>query len=127
MSKHLLIGVVGPCAAGKSTLIKNLEKFGIQAKHIAQEHSYVQEMWLKISKPDILIYLNVSYDRSIVRRKQYWTLEDYNQQVTRLKHAREKATIYIDTDDLTIDEVLQSALTGLGMNQGDNSLVGQTK
>jgi uridine kinase len=53
--KRLLIGVVGPCGSGKSTLIRGLEKKGYTCRHIAQEHSYVHAMWQIISKPDAFI------------------------------------------------------------------------
>ena len=52
------IGVVGPCAAGKTTLIAGLRNHGYTAKHIAQEHSYVPAMWQLLTNPDILIYLD---------------------------------------------------------------------
>jgi dephospho-CoA kinase len=39
--KKLRIGVVGPCAAGKTTLVAALKNRGYEVHHIAQEHSYV--------------------------------------------------------------------------------------
>ena len=59
--KSPLIGVVGPCGSGKSTLIAGLEKHGYACRHIAQEHSYVPAMWQIITKPDVLIYLHASF------------------------------------------------------------------
>ncbi len=56
-----LIGVVGPCAAGKTTLVSGLRQAGYEVRHIAQEHSYVADMWKRLTNPDILIYLHVSY------------------------------------------------------------------
>lgn len=109
-SKNLLIGVVGPCGSGKSTLIGELEKLSYVCRHIAQEHSYVQAMWQIISKPDILIFLHASFPVSTARRKLNWQEKDYNEQSRRLSHAREHAHIIIDTDDLTPEQVLQKAL-----------------
>lgn len=105
-----LIGVVGPCAAGKTTLIAGLKENGYEARHIAQEHSYVRNMWERITNPDILIYLDVSYPRTLDRRKMNWTLEEYEEQIRRLVHAREHATLYIDTDNLSVSEVLERVL-----------------
>src|SRR5690349_9413735 len=105
-----LIGVVGPCGSGKSTLIAGLEKHGYACRHIAQEHSYVQAMWQIISKPDILIYLNASFPVSTARRKLNWREEDHNEQLRRLAHAREHAHLVVNTDDLTPEEVLQKVL-----------------
>ena len=108
--KRLLIGVVGPCGSGKSTLIAGLEENGYVCRHIAQEHSYVQAMWQIITKPDILIYLHASFPISTARRKLNWRIEDYEEQSRRLSHAHEHAHIIINTDDLTPDQVLQTAL-----------------
>jgi deoxyadenosine/deoxycytidine kinase len=111
------IGVVGPCAAGKTTLIVALKKFGFRAHHIAQEHSYVADMWLRISKPDILIYLDVSFKNSMLRRHMNWEEADFLEQVHRLQHARRHASLYIDSNNLTPDEVLQKTLSFLAAHE----------
>lgn len=108
-----LVGVVGPCGAGKSTLVAGLEKYGYACRHIAQEHSYVQVMWQKIGRPDILIYLHASFPVSTARRKLNWQKKDHDEQMRRLEHARQNANIWIDTDDLTPEQVLQKALNYL--------------
>ena len=108
--KRPLIGVVGPCGSGKSTLIAGLEARGYSCRHIAQEHSYVPSMWRVISKPDLLIFLHASFPVSTARRKLNWQEKDYHEQSRRLSHAREHAHIMIDTDDLTPNQVLQKAL-----------------
>jgi RNase adaptor protein for sRNA GlmZ degradation len=105
-----LIGVVGPCGSGKSTLISGLEGHGYKCRHIAQEHSYVQAMWQIISKPDILIFLGASFPVSTARGKLDWQEKHHTEQLRRLAHAREHAHLVIDTDDLTPDHVLQKAL-----------------
>ena len=108
-----LVGVVGPCGSGKSTLIAGLEKYGYTCRHIAQEHSYVPSMWQKIAKPDVLIFLDASFPISTTRRKLTWQKEDHAEQYRRLSHARQHASIMIDTDDLTPEQVLEKALTYL--------------
>jgi deoxyadenosine/deoxycytidine kinase len=108
-----LVGVVGPCGAGKSTLIAGLEKHGYHCRHIAQEHSYVPAMWQIISKPDVLIYLIASFPVSTQRRKLDWQEKDYSEQLRRLAHAREHAHLIVNTDDLTPVQVLQNALNFL--------------
>lgn len=105
-----LIGVVGHCGAGKSTLIAGLEKHGYTCRHIAQEHSYVPAMWQIISKPDILVYLHASFPVSTARRKFNWQVKDHEEQSRRLSHAKEHAHIIIDTDNLTPQQVLQKTL-----------------
>ncbi len=109
-SYQSLIGVVGPCGSGKSTLIAGLEKYGYRCRHIAQEHSYVQAMWQKIAKPDILIYLDASFSASTARRQLNWQKKDHEEQLHRLAHARDHANLFIDTNDLTPEQVLQKAL-----------------
>lgn len=105
-----LIGVVGPCGSGKSTLITGLEKHGYVCRHIAQEHSYVPAMWKRIAKPDILIFLDASFPISTARRKLTWQKQDHDEQYRRLSHARQHASLVIDTDPLTPEQVLKKAL-----------------
>jgi cytidylate kinase len=106
----MLIGFVGPCASGKSTITSEMEARGYKTRHIAQEHSYVQDMWQRITNPDILIFLQASYSVTLKRRNLNWKEKDYNEQQLRLAHAREHADLYINTDDLSIEEVIQQIL-----------------
>jgi ABC-type glutathione transport system ATPase component len=105
-----LIGIVGPCGSGKSTLIAGLERYGYPCRHIAQEHSYVQAMWQIISRPVFLIYLAASFPVSTARRRLNWQEKEYLEQLRRLGHARAHAHLIIDTNNLTPDQVLQKAL-----------------
>jgi deoxyadenosine/deoxycytidine kinase len=108
--KQFRVGVVGPCTAGKSTLIHNLSQPGIELRHIAQEHSYVPYMWQVISKPDQLIFLDVSYPETLNRKNLDWTEAEYLEQQRRLSHARLHANLYVMTDHLTPEEVAQKVL-----------------
>ena len=110
MEKTICIGVVGPCAAGKTTLIEGLLKRGYKAKQIAQEHTYVPDMWLRLSKPDMLIFLDVSYTNTLKRKNLNSSLQEYNKQHERLKHAQDHADLYINTDGLTPQQVLSTVL-----------------
>ncbi|HEX5839797.1 MAG TPA: hypothetical protein VFY26_18320 [Anaerolineales bacterium] len=112
-STRPLIGVVGPCGSGKSTLIAGLERSGYRCRHIAQEHSYVPAMWQILTKPDVLIYLEASFPVSTARRKLDWKEKDHREQLRRLAHARQHAHLYIDTDALTPQQVLEQALNYL--------------
>jgi deoxyadenosine/deoxycytidine kinase len=110
MPAQAKIGVVGPCASGKSTLIQGLKQHGYQAKHIVQEHSYVPGMWQIVTNPDILIFLDVSYDESLRRRPMNWTRQEYEQEQDRLRHARANAHYYLETDGLSPSEILERVL-----------------
>jgi deoxyadenosine/deoxycytidine kinase len=113
-----LIGVVGPCGSGKSTLIEGLEVHGYRCRHIAQEHSYVKQMWQIITKPDLLIFLQCSFENSTSRRRLNWQLADYEEQIRRLAHAREHAHLVIDTNTLSVTQVLAQVLGFLKKNAG---------
>ena len=109
-----LIGVVGVCASGKSTLIVGLESRGYRARHIAQEHSYVKDMWKRITNPDVLIFLDASYPVTVKRRQLNWLEADWAEQQRRLSHAREHADLTIQTDQRNVDEVLAEVLQFIG-------------
>jgi RNase adaptor protein for sRNA GlmZ degradation len=112
----MIIGVVGACAAGKSTLIAALKQAGYEARHIAQEHSYVGNMWQRLTNPDVLIYLQVSYPMTIQRRQLDWTLEEYQEQLRRLQHARQHADLVIDTDPLSPQQIYENVIAYLRTN-----------
>jgi cytidylate kinase len=112
--KRPLIGVVGVCASGKSTLIKEMEERGFRMRHIAQEHSYVKDMWKRITNPDVLIFLDATYPLTLKRRQLDWTEADWAEQQRRLEHAREHADLYVNTDDLSIEQVLEVVIAFVG-------------
>lgn len=70
----------------------------------------MQTMWQKIARPDLLIYLSVSFPISTARRKLDWQQKDFDEQLRRLDHARQHANLSIDTDALTPQQVLQAVL-----------------
>lgn len=109
-NNNLIIGIVGPCSAGKTTLIQGLKQHGITARHIAQEHSYVPDMWQQLTQPDILIYLDVSFPVSQCRRKLDWTENDFVEQQGRLEHSRKNADLVLTTDLMAVEEVLNAVL-----------------
>lgn len=114
-----LVGIVGPCGSGKTTLIAGLKQYGIPTRHIAQEHSYVANMWQRLTNPAFLIFLDASYPETVRRRCLNWTNDEYLEQHRRLSHAREHANLYIFTDALNPGQVLDQVLTFL-RNQGMN-------
>ena len=111
MIANLKIGVVGPCSAGKSTLVQGLKQRSYpNARPISQEHSYVPYMWQRITNPDVLIYLDVSYENAQKRRWLNWTPDEYTEQLIRLQHACQHAHLCVDTNPLSAGEVLEEVV-----------------
>ncbi len=108
------IVVVGPCASGKSALVNILRDQGYNAHAAAQEHSYVQAMWL-MTNPSHLIYLDVGLNAIKQRRPVSWGEEYLQEENRRLAHARDHADIIIETDNLTLEQVASHALDFLAM------------
>ena len=107
---HLLIGITGPCGAGKTTLSAGLQRNGYRARAIVQEHSYVKDMWQQLTKPDILIFLQASCASGARRRKMNWTEAEWEEQQRRLAHAHSHADLTVETDPLSSEEVLAVVL-----------------
>lgn len=103
------VTVVGPCAAGKSSLKARLRAAGVAARTVAQEHSHVPYLW-QTGSPDALIYLDVSLGGLQRRRHPRWTQAMLDAQHRRLAHARAHAHLLVATDDLTPDEVAARVL-----------------
>ena len=118
VNKSFLIGVVGPCGSGKTTLTDALDSYGYSTRHIAQEHSYVKDMWKRITNPDVLIFLQASFPVTKQRRSKmiHWSQAAYDEQQRRLVHALDHADLILDTDNLSISEVLKQVLGFLEKN-----------
>lgn len=110
MSHRPVIAVVGPCTSGKTTLVDALRERDFSARHVAQEHSYVPDMWQRIARPDLLVYLDVSYEAACRRRNVTWGPERLAIQAERLRHARAHCDLYFDTDSLAPHEILAQVL-----------------
>ena len=100
------IGIVGPCASGKSTLMAGLRRLGFDAHQCAQEHSAIPDMWRRLTRPAVLVYLDASPAAARRRRAMRLRGTDHAAQRERLAHARRHCHIYVDTDPLNAEEVL---------------------
>jgi len=119
----LRVAIVGPCVSGKSELVNALREAGYEARHVVQEHSYVPAMWQRISKPDVLIYLDVDYATAKMRRPYIdWGPERLQEQAARLAHARKHCHLYVQTSDLTREDVRCRALRFLEEWEAGNSI-----
>ena len=104
------VALVGICGSGKTTLAKGLRSRGFEVRECAQEHSEVPHMWQAISRPDVLIYLDASREVAEARG-QHHAIPDFVQtERQRLAHALEHCDLYIMTDALTPEQVLDRCL-----------------
>ena len=106
--------IVGVCASGKSSLVRRLRSLGYDARQCAQEHSHVPTMWQRLSQPDILICLDAGAE-TINRRhdRADWNEKLVDEQRRRLAHARQAADLFLVTDDLSEEEVLEKVVAFL--------------
>jgi chloramphenicol 3-O-phosphotransferase len=98
--------VVGPDAAGKSTLVAGLTALGYNARSCAQDHSQVPDMWRRLSRPDFLVFLDASLETIAQRRAIDWGQDRLDILHARLSHARAHCDLYLNTDGLTPDDVM---------------------
>ena len=98
------VAIVGPCAAGKTTLVAALQQRGHDAHAVAQEHSGVPYLW-QLGEPDLLIFLDVALAATAQRRENEWPQDLYAAQQARLANARQHADLYLDTSALSAAEV----------------------
>jgi cytidylate kinase len=104
---------VGPCASGKSSLVQQLKALGYNVRHVAQDHSYVPDMWRRLTDPDLLIYLDAELSTIARRRRISWGERYLADERHRLRHARQHCDLYLTTDDLTEEEVLEHVVAFL--------------
>ena len=97
--------LVGICGSGKSTLARGLRQLGYEVRECGQEHSEVPYMWQAISKPDVLIYLDADEETVYRRGERHYLVDAVETQRRRLAHARAHCHLYVETDDLTPDQV----------------------
>lgn len=104
---HQHIVIVGPCAAGKSTLRAHLQTRGYtQVRVVAQEHSSIRDLWKLRGYPDVLIFLDIQPETANARQHRTdWTQAEHAEQLHRLREARTACDLYLPTDDLPPDEV----------------------
>ena len=106
------IVVVGPCAAGKSTLVAALRTLGYDARVSGQEHSAIPNLW-QHSHPDVLIALDVNIAAVRDRRGGEWPEWLHDLQVQRLDGATRAADLAIDTTGLRAQVVVDRVVAFL--------------
>jgi hypothetical protein len=106
------IVVVGPCAAGKTTLANALRALGYDAHPCAQEHSVIATLW-RHSQPDVLIALKADIGAVRSRRGMHWPAWLHEAQLQRLANAYAAADLVIDTSTQGSKSVLEGVIAYL--------------
>ena len=91
------IVVIGPCAAGKTTLATRLRELGYDARVSGQEHSEIVNLWARL-EPHVLIGLRIGLETLRGRRSATWSDRIYARQLERLRPGYEHADLVIDAD-----------------------------
>lgn len=98
--------IVGPCAAGKSTLAAGLRNLGYEAMPVAQEHSDIPALW-RHAEPDLVVALDVDLPTIRARRaEEGWPEWLYQTQRRRLQQARAAAALIIDAGSASPADIL---------------------
>jgi thymidylate kinase len=108
--------VIGPCVAGKSTVVAALRERGVDARSVAQEHTVIPDLW-RNQGPDLLVYLDVSYREAARRREIAWGPERHEEQKRFMSAARQAAALVISTDGLTVHAVVDLILERLSESE----------
>lgn len=109
--------LIGPCAAGKSTLARRLRAEGLSVQIIAQEHSGIIDLWRR-RPARALVFLDVNLAQVHRRGRPTFPAWLHDVQQTRLADARQAADLVVDTVPLSIDDVfatVRAFLAGAGI------------
>jgi hypothetical protein len=72
--------------------------------------TYAQDIHVRICGEGYFQIFNLpgcSYENTVLRRKLDWTFEEYSEQLHRLRHARQYANLYIDTNIMILEDVIR--------------------
>jgi ABC-type cobalamin/Fe3+-siderophores transport system ATPase subunit len=98
--------VVGPCAAGKTTLVGGLRALGVEARAVAQEHSAVSRLYRQHARDGtVFVYLTADYRVLRARRPLSGGRPQYQAEWERLSDARAAAHLLVHTDGVPIATV----------------------
>ena len=108
-NRPLRVVVVGPCASGKSTLVRQLRALGYNATACGQEHSEIPTLW-RHSEPDLLIALRVDLATVRQRRGTDWPERLHEIQKLRLAAAYAAADLVLDSAALDAEALRAAAV-----------------
>src|SRR5687768_8484098 len=109
------ISVVGPCASGKSTVVRALRMHGYDAHVTSQEHSAVAKLWRQ-REPALLIALQADLESVRLRRRNpRWSRSVWLEQQSRLADAFAHADYVSDTSNRSANDVVAEVLDYLAV------------
>lgn len=104
------ISVVGPCASGKSTIVRALRMHGYDAHVTSQEHSAIPTLWSR-QDPSVLIALQADLESVRLRRRNpRWSRAVWQAQQDRLADAFAHADYVADTSNQNANQVVRDLL-----------------
>jgi hypothetical protein len=115
--------VVGPCASGKSTLVRGLRERGYDAVACGQEHSEIPTLW-RHTDPDVVIALEVDLATVRRRRGEDWPRDLFETQRRRLTDAVAHARLVVDTSSLDGEELVERVAAVLAAPESAPAIVG---
>ena len=74
-----------------------------------------------IAQPDLLVYLDASFQTCCRRKDLNWRQPDYKEQLLRLAHAKDNCDILVQTDGHSEASVLDEVLSRLPFNPRPSS------
>jgi thymidylate kinase len=77
-------------------------------------------MWQVLTQPDILIFLDASFETCTQRKQLDWNMAEYQEQQRRLRHARENCDILLDTTELSPEDVAKQVASALPGGQASD-------
>jgi hypothetical protein len=104
LTKSDPIVLVGVCASGKSTVAQLLQRQGLLARAVAQEHSRVPWLYAHLG-PGWIVCLCANWETVHRRRPLAFAPDFYEREWLRIREARASAHLIIHTDYLTAPEV----------------------
>lgn len=96
--------LVGVCAAGKTTASELLDAYGIPAKPVAQEHSFIKSLYRRSGRHPLVV-LEASWATVHRRRRINWDWAFYREEWRRVSEARNEAGLILQTDVLSREQV----------------------
>lgn len=106
------IVVIGPCASGKTTLVRRLQELRFDARACGQEHSEIPQLWAH-QEPNVLVGLRIDLETLRGRRSATWSDRLYARQQERLRSGYEHADLVINAETNDEDAVLEAVVSWL--------------